>query len=320
MLFTLAIAVVAALLAGIVPALQASRPAVVDTLREGGREGAAGASRRTRQVLIAAEVALAFVLLAGAGLLLRTLWSMQHVDRGFSPSRIATMRLSLPAGCVRRAARGAGVLLAAPGARALAAWRRIGRHGDRRPDAAAGQLGDHDDREPAADARSADRVSARDRVAGLLRNAGRHARRRTDVHGPGSRRCDARHHRQRNVRPGRLAGPGSTGTPHPLRRPAIEGAMADGDWRRTGSAALGRRPARRPAGSVHVRTAEPAAQPAAAGADRDGSGRDRRVRSPRSAGDQSAAAVVRGRHARRTRSPRRSRRRVFARCCWPGSR
>ena len=97
MLFTLAIAIVAALLAGIVPALQASRPAVVDTLREGGREGAAAASHRTRQVLIAAEVALAFVLLAGAGLLLRTLWSMQHVDRGFSSSRIATMRLSLPA-------------------------------------------------------------------------------------------------------------------------------------------------------------------------------------------------------------------------------
>jgi predicted permease len=97
MLFTLAIAVVAALLAGIVPALQASRPAVVESLREGGREGGSGASRRTRHVLIAAEVALAFVLLAGAGLLLRTLWSMQNVDRGFSLSRIATMRLSLPA-------------------------------------------------------------------------------------------------------------------------------------------------------------------------------------------------------------------------------
>jgi putative ABC transport system permease protein len=96
MLFTLTIAAVAALLAGIVPALQASRPAVVESLREGGREGGSGASRRTRQVLIAAEVALAFVLLAGAGLLLRTLWTMQNVDRGFSLSRIATMRLSLP--------------------------------------------------------------------------------------------------------------------------------------------------------------------------------------------------------------------------------
>ncbi len=96
MVFTLGIAIVAALFAGIVPALQASRPAVVDNLREGGREGGQGASRRTRHVLIAAEVALAFVLLAGAGLLLRTLWSMQNVDRGFSPTRIATMRLSLP--------------------------------------------------------------------------------------------------------------------------------------------------------------------------------------------------------------------------------
>jgi len=96
MLFTLAIAAVAALLAGIAPALQASKPAVVENLREGGREGGTGASRRTRQVLIAAEVALAFVLLAGAGLLLRTLWSMQQMDRGFSPSGIATMRLSLP--------------------------------------------------------------------------------------------------------------------------------------------------------------------------------------------------------------------------------
>jgi putative ABC transport system permease protein len=96
MAFTLALAVVAALLAGIIPALQASRPAVVDSLREGGREGGQSASRRTRHVLIAAEVALAFVLLAGAGLLLRTLWSMQRLDRGFSTSRVATMRLSLP--------------------------------------------------------------------------------------------------------------------------------------------------------------------------------------------------------------------------------
>ena len=96
MLFTLAIAVISALLAGIVPALQASRPAVVENLREGGREGGPVASRRTRHALIAAEVALAFVLLAGAGLLLRTLWRMENLERGFSPARIATMRLSLP--------------------------------------------------------------------------------------------------------------------------------------------------------------------------------------------------------------------------------
>lgn len=97
LLFTLALAVTAALTAGIIPALHASRAAVTDSLKEGGREGGAVASHRTRSVLIGVEVALAFVLLSGAGLLLRTLWTMQHVDRGFATERIATMRLSLPA-------------------------------------------------------------------------------------------------------------------------------------------------------------------------------------------------------------------------------
>jgi predicted permease len=48
-------------------------------------------------VLIAAEVALAFILLAGAGILVRTLWSMQQVDRGFDPRGVAVMTVSLPA-------------------------------------------------------------------------------------------------------------------------------------------------------------------------------------------------------------------------------
>src|SRR5688572_17188399 len=77
--FTLAISAACALLAALVPALQASRPGTADTLREGGREGGSIASRRTRSALVACEVALAFVLLAGAALLLRSLWSMQHV-------------------------------------------------------------------------------------------------------------------------------------------------------------------------------------------------------------------------------------------------
>jgi predicted permease len=96
LMFTLMLAIVSSLIAGVIPALQASRPAVVEHLREGGREGGGTASRKTRSSLVAAEVALAFVLLAGAGLLVRTLWRMERVDRGFSPQRIATMRLSLP--------------------------------------------------------------------------------------------------------------------------------------------------------------------------------------------------------------------------------
>jgi len=96
LLFTLGLAVIAALLAGLVPALQASRAAVREHLQEGGREGGSGGSRRTRSALIAAEMALAFVLLAGAGILMRTLWNMQDVDRGFKTDRVAVMTLSLP--------------------------------------------------------------------------------------------------------------------------------------------------------------------------------------------------------------------------------
>lgn len=95
LLFTLVVAAVAALLAGLVPAIQASRTAVREHLQEGGREGGGG-SRRTRSALIAAEMALAFVLLAGAGILVRTLWSMQGVDRGFDATRVAIATVSLP--------------------------------------------------------------------------------------------------------------------------------------------------------------------------------------------------------------------------------
>jgi predicted permease len=98
LLFTLAVSMVCAPLAGLAPALQAARPDTVEPLKEGRREGTGFASRRTRSVLVASEVALAFVLLAGAALLLRSLWTMQHVERGFSTDRIATVRLSLPAG------------------------------------------------------------------------------------------------------------------------------------------------------------------------------------------------------------------------------
>jgi putative ABC transport system permease protein len=99
--FALAIATIAALLAGLLPALHASRAAVGDVLREGGRQGGPAGSRRTRSVLVAAEVALALVLLTGAGLLLQTLWGMQRVDRGFQIDRIGMATVSLPGGAYR---------------------------------------------------------------------------------------------------------------------------------------------------------------------------------------------------------------------------
>jgi putative ABC transport system permease protein len=101
--FAFVVAAVAALLAGLLPALQASRATVADVLREGGRQGGPAGSRRTRSMLVAAEVALALVLLTGAGLLLQTLWSMQRVERGFSTERIGMATVSLPGGAYRTA-------------------------------------------------------------------------------------------------------------------------------------------------------------------------------------------------------------------------
>src|SRR5688572_31950375 len=101
LLFALVVATLAALLAALLPALHASRAAVADALREGGRQGGPSGSRRTRSVLVAAEVALALVLLTGAGLLLQTLWGMQRVDRGFRLDRIGMATVSLPGGAYR---------------------------------------------------------------------------------------------------------------------------------------------------------------------------------------------------------------------------
>src|SRR5688572_5613713 len=101
LLFALVVATAAALLSGLLPALHASRAAVADSLREGGRQGGPAGSRRTRNVLVAAEVALALVLLTGAGLLMRTFWGMQHVERGFSADRVAMATVSLPGASYR---------------------------------------------------------------------------------------------------------------------------------------------------------------------------------------------------------------------------
>jgi putative ABC transport system permease protein len=94
--FAFVIATLAALLSSLLPALHASRAAIGNALREGGRQGGPTGSRRTRNVLVGAEVALALMLLTGAGLLLRTLWGMQAVDRGFIPERVAMATVSLP--------------------------------------------------------------------------------------------------------------------------------------------------------------------------------------------------------------------------------
>ena len=81
------------ILFGLAPALLASRGDVQDALR--GARGVAGRAggERTRGTLVVAEVALTLVLVIGAGLMMRTLWSLSHVDAGFRPEGVLTLRV-----------------------------------------------------------------------------------------------------------------------------------------------------------------------------------------------------------------------------------
>jgi predicted permease len=81
---------------GLLPALQASRPDLNETLKEGGRGSDGLSHRRLRNVLIVGEVALAFVLLVGAGLMLKSFARLISVDPGFDPQRVLTMDIPLP--------------------------------------------------------------------------------------------------------------------------------------------------------------------------------------------------------------------------------
>jgi putative ABC transport system permease protein len=95
--FALLTSLVAGLLFGLAPLLQAGRADVMTTLREGGREavGAEGVGR-LRPVLVSAEVALALVLLIGAGLLIRSFAALNSVEPGFSTRDAVTFRVVLP--------------------------------------------------------------------------------------------------------------------------------------------------------------------------------------------------------------------------------
>ena len=93
----LGLAVVTGIAFGIAPALQSSRAAVGTALREGVRGGTGGRrAQRLRRTLVGAQIALVVVLLTGAGLLVRSFVRLQHVDLGFRPDHLLTMRLSLP--------------------------------------------------------------------------------------------------------------------------------------------------------------------------------------------------------------------------------
>ena len=98
LLVTLAIAIGTGLLFGIIPGLASGKPDLTEALKEGGRGSTTGRRHnRLRNGLVIAEVALALVLLTGAGLLLKSFVRLEHVAPGFTPNNVLTAELSLPA-------------------------------------------------------------------------------------------------------------------------------------------------------------------------------------------------------------------------------
>lgn len=96
LLFALGLSVVTSLVFGVAPAFAASRSELNETLREGGRTSSGRSHGRLRAVLVVSEIALALVLLAGAGLLVRSFVRVRATDPGFQPDRVLTMYIALP--------------------------------------------------------------------------------------------------------------------------------------------------------------------------------------------------------------------------------
>ena len=95
--FTFGITLLTGLIFGIAPALQASRPNLNETLKEGGRgAGGASAGNRLRGALVITEIAMTLVLLVAAGLLIRTLIGLGRVEKGFNSQNVLTMSIGLP--------------------------------------------------------------------------------------------------------------------------------------------------------------------------------------------------------------------------------
>jgi putative ABC transport system permease protein len=98
--FTFGVSVVSAILFGLAPAFQVSKPDLTGSLKEAAMTSQVGFTtfgrHRTRSILVISQVALALVLLAGSGLLIHSFWRLVTVDSGFDPHNVLTMSLSLP--------------------------------------------------------------------------------------------------------------------------------------------------------------------------------------------------------------------------------
>ena len=95
--FTLGVSLLTGLIFGLLPAWSASRAALNTGLKEGGRSVSSSKSQqRLRNAFVVGELAVALVLLVGAGLLVKTFWKLRNVEPGFNPNHLLTMRVELP--------------------------------------------------------------------------------------------------------------------------------------------------------------------------------------------------------------------------------
>lgn len=96
LLFALAISIICGALVAAAPALRSSSPDLNSTLNEGGRRSGLTPRQSLRKGLVVVEITLAFVLLTGAGLLIRTLWKLNSVNPGFEPRGVVVAEVVLP--------------------------------------------------------------------------------------------------------------------------------------------------------------------------------------------------------------------------------
>ena len=114
--FALAVSLVAGIAVGIIPSMRVSTSNSMDVLRQGLR--ASGTNQRARSVLVVAELALALMLLTGAGLLIRSFSKLIAVDTGFPIEQLLTLQMTVPAQSVETVEQSLERLRAIPGVRA----------------------------------------------------------------------------------------------------------------------------------------------------------------------------------------------------------
>jgi putative ABC transport system permease protein len=94
--FTFGLSVLTGVIFGLVPALQLSKTDLTESLKEGRGAGGGARRNRMRNVLVVAELAIAVVLLVGAGLLIQSLWRLRSVSSGLRPENVLTLDIALP--------------------------------------------------------------------------------------------------------------------------------------------------------------------------------------------------------------------------------